>query len=804
MDNYARQLELEDEYSTASLAAGQQAVIDAYASGRATDIGSGQYLLAKAYTVALEDYTTGTTSVRSKYKTLLNPIENSVIIMASLREILNACASPTPVSFQQVLTKLGKVYESEAMLASLRKLSPEYTKRTVEYLDSKATKSVSHRYRTFLTASKALQLDWQAWTPQERIGTSKFVLSRIYESTGLFKWVLGSDGMYTLAPTEELTKHFADMVSSAKAMTKYPPMLVPPLDWLDFNSGGYLSEWFNIHSPMCTLPYMQSVDRKWVINNLSDARTEPLRNAMNKAQQVPYRINKAVLEVLRKAVMMRVGIMGLPSQQPLPKPDFPFPKEWLKAEATDQELAQFKLWKNQVANWYTVEAKRKGRTSGILSKLREMIRYQDEEALYFPTFIDWRGRLYFRSALNPQSNDCVKGVLEFSKGKPLGADGLFWLKVHVANSCGYDKHSPELKAKWCDENWFMIQDFINNPLEVDAPEPETAFTLLQAGLALQEALELANPSTYVCHVPVAMDATCSGLQHLSALTRDEVGGLYTNLIDNGADEKSDIYVAVAEQATKDLSEYTSDDKALELYWSDKVITRKFSKNPVMTKVYGSVLLGTIDDLAMNMADAGFDIIKDRATGKILYSMNALATPVAKALRNGVDKIVPKSAEMMQYLQMLVRAHKCKALRWFTPVGMPVINWASKQEIERVYIRAMGISDITFKSANREYNCRAAANGVSPNFIHSMDSAHLCMTIDKFKGSIVPIHDSFATHASDVGSMHETIRDTFTQMYKDYSLKNMLEYNDIDLEIHSFPHVGKLDLASIKSSRFMFG
>ena len=79
-----------------------------------------------------------------------------------------------------------------------------------------------------------------------------------------------------------------------------------------------------------------------------------------------------------------------------------------------------------------------------------------------------------------------------------------------------------------------------------------------------------------------------------------------------------------------------------------------------------------------------------------------------------------------------------------------------------------------------------------------------MNIDKFKGSIVPIHDSFATHASDVGSMHETIRDTFTQMYKDYSLKNMLEYNDIDLEIHSLPHVGKLDLDSIKSSRFMFG
>ena len=78
----------------------------------------------------------------------------------------------------------------------------------------------------------------------------------------------------------------------------------------------------------------------------------------------------------------------------------------------------------------------------------------------------------------------------------------------------------------------MIRDFINNPLDVDSPEPDTAFTLLQAGLALQDALSMEDATQYICRVPVAMDATCSGLQHLSALTRDTVGATYTNLINN--------------------------------------------------------------------------------------------------------------------------------------------------------------------------------------------------------------------------------------------------------------------------------
>ena len=211
-------------------------------------------------------------------------------------------------------------------------------------------------------------------------------------------------------------------------------MLIKPNDWTSQYDGGYCTDWFKAQSPMCGLRFLKREQRDWILNTLESAQSAPVRAAMNKAQSTPYRVNKQVLNVLREAVGTRLGILGLPSSQPRPQPVFPFPEGWLKEHATVSEMEQFKLWKDQMRVWYTNEAKRAGRKAGILSRLRELVRYQDEEALYFPTFIDWRGRMYFRSILNPQSNDAVKGCLEFAEGKPLGTEGLFWLKVlHVCS-----------------------------------------------------------------------------------------------------------------------------------------------------------------------------------------------------------------------------------------------------------------------------------------------------------------------------------------------------------------------------------
>ena len=822
MDLYQRQLNLEDTYSTESLVLGQEFVLNAFKQGRVTDIGTGRIVLAKAYEAGLAQVqaylAAPSTGTKGKYKNLLRIASPEVLVMAGLREVINGCAHPDLQPMQAVLRNIGRVIESESMLACMTELNATYTKRTIEYLDSAGTKAVHHRYRTFLAGAHNMGMQWQQWTPMERTGVAKALLAELYEATGIFRW--GTDkysagvSMYYLEASPELQEHFQEVQSAARAIVKYPPMLLKPMAWESQYNGGYLTEWFRHHSPMCGLRYIKKEHKAWILDNLNSSTSLPVRSAMTKAQNVPYRVNKSVLGTLRKATAMRAGILGLPSFLPLPQPQFPLGDNWQKDEASESELEQFKFWKTQMSAWYTAENKRKGRHVGILSKLTELARYQDEAALYFPTFIDWRGRLYFRSNLNPQSSDSVKGCLEFAEGKRLGSDGLMWLKAHVANCCGYDKHDPKLKAEWTDANWIQISDFINNPLDVDAPEADTAFTLLQAGLALQEALALPDPTQYVCHVPVAMDATCSGLQHLSALTRDPIGAYYTNLTDNGTDIKSDIYMRVAELADKTKGKHstrqvktpdgvvTKQDVVLSTYWKDTPISRTLAKNPCMTFVYGSTLLSTVDTIALNMSDAGMACIT-ADDGTVLYNLSALAMPVGRALRQGVEDTVPMSSTIMKYLQNLVRKHKEHCMQWVTPVGVPVVNWAEGSQLKRVSINSMGVTVIQLVVRDNKYNTRAASNGVVPNFVHSMDGAHLCMAINAFDGSILPIHDSFSTHASDVASMHSVLRETFITMYTEYNINSFLEYNAISKEDYCPPEQGLLNLNLIREARFMF-
>ncbi|WP_236513526.1 hypothetical protein, partial [Escherichia coli] len=94
-------------------------------------------------------------------------------------------------------------------------------------------------------------------------------------------------------------------------------MLIKPMDWEGQYNGGYLTEWFKHNSPMCGIRFIKKEHKHWVIDNLNNG-AELVKAAMNKAQSVPYRINKDILAILRKAVAMRVGILGLPSHQPAP------------------------------------------------------------------------------------------------------------------------------------------------------------------------------------------------------------------------------------------------------------------------------------------------------------------------------------------------------------------------------------------------------------------------------------------------------------------------------------------------------
>ena len=84
-----------------------------------------------------------------------------------------------------------------------------------------------------------------------------------------------------------------------------------------------------------------------------------------------------------------------------------------------------------------------------------------------PHNLDFRGRAYpIPPHFNHIGDDLSRALLLFAEGRPLGTQGLRWLKIHLANLYGYDKASFADRVKWAEENMEHVKESATNPLEV--------------------------------------------------------------------------------------------------------------------------------------------------------------------------------------------------------------------------------------------------------------------------------------------------------------------------------------------------
>jgi DNA-directed RNA polymerase len=59
--------------------------------------------------------------------------------------------------------------------------------------------------------------------------------------------------------------------------------------------------------------------------------------------------------------------------------------------------------------------------------------------------------------------DINRGILEFSEGKILGADGLYWLKVHLSNKIGKDKLPLDERAAYAESIMETVHKCAEDP-----------------------------------------------------------------------------------------------------------------------------------------------------------------------------------------------------------------------------------------------------------------------------------------------------------------------------------------------------
>jgi DNA-directed RNA polymerase len=98
-----------------------------------------------------------------------------------------------------------------------------------------------------------------------------------------------------------------------------------------------------------------------------------------------------------------------------------------------------------------------------------------------------------------------------------------------------------------------------------------------------------------------------------------------------------------------------------------------------------------------------------------------------------------------------------------------------------------------------------ASGISPNFIHSMDAAHMALIIHHWDGDFAAIHDSFSTHACDVASLLSLTKEVFIKMYNHRDFyKDIAEMLLLEPENFNYNYkLGELDVEAIQDSDYFF-
>lgn len=641
------------------------------------------------------------------------------------------------------------------------------------------------------------------------------LMELVMDATGLFvrDTVKHKRGYtYRLTPTETLQgwlDHQHNRCSTLQPI--HLPMLVRPRRWRSPTYGGYLT-------PRAGNLFVKQRNRAYH-EELRGVNIEDCYASVNHIQDTPWRINSKVLDVMQEVWTGGGSLGGLPQRT-----DDPIPAKPVDIDTNEEAKNK---WKREAALVHSANAERISSRMALMQGLWVSRRFEPEERIFFPHELDFRGRVYPIPVHgpSPQGSDWQKALIHFADGKPLGLQGWRWLMIHIANLFGVDKVSFEERCDWVTENTDKILDSGTNPLDGARfwTEADSPYCALAACIEFAEALQLADPTEYVSRIPVALDGSCSGLQHFSAMLRDEDGGRTVNLLP--VEEPADVYMAVASKAQE-----VADATATITYdgpdgvpitipnpWQGGKVIRKIAKRPTMTYCYSATRFGMQQMIHQSLRE----IDKERAESGDLPHLGGVdnyqsAMWLSHVLYDAIRATITSAARAMDWLREAAKVASQEGLPlwWETPMGLPVLQEYKKQKGNRIDVHWAGSRlRVTVQVDEDRIDSRSQANGVAPNFVHSLDAAHLQAVALQGRregiNHLAMIHDSFGTHAADTARISQILRETFIEQYKGDVLRDFYEQLKEQLgaelaeKLPEPPSMGELDLTQVLSADYTF-
>lgn len=835
---FVEQLELEDEYKRKAEEVIEALIAKAENSTevtRASEVKGGATILKSSFGIVFENmrdfieqsllpkpgskasYVSLIEQLAQDYQSDTNQLAGTVtfVTLSTMLDLTIKRNASLSAVCQQIATELWQEARTEAFLAT-----SAYKKSIEKGIKERVQSSYKNAYvKALMNHNNFVYADWGK---KEALTLAGSLVQIVLNSVDLFEQT-NCAGYAEILPSQKLIDVW-DTSNSwlVQHSYKYPPMVIPPKEWETVKGGGYygiLSETVDL----LRLTGSRDVFSKSYRKKMAQLELNVTRKAVNAVQSTPWRINEWVLDVVKRIVDMGGGRAGIPyTEEP--------PKATLPEDPTEGQVLEYR---KVMAKYYKNESRRKSLLIRALANIRTAERFKKYDRIYFPCNLDFRGRLYPIPSFNFQGDDLNKGLIELVATPPItdSTRAEMWLHVTGANLAGIDKVSYADRVQWVKDRHEDIMDIAKNPMgytwwmDVDSPfqflawckEYSRAYTYKYYNGSLEG---------FVSGLVVAFDGTCSGLQHFSAILRDEVGGSAVNLLPS--DKPQDIYGIVAEKVNKVLmkdsmkgtEDTEQEDKNGNMYtkygtkslaniWLAYGVDRKVTKRSVMTLAYGSKEYGFREQILEDTIEPA------KAAGSTLFDDNDFqaAGYMAKLIWNAVGKTVIAAVEGMKWLQACARkvTKQGQVVSWVTPTGLPVQQAYIKTKSKCYFSRCAGKQIRIYNNESTgEIDTRKQANGIAPNFIHSMDSSHLqltvCKCVDKGIRHYAMIHDSYGTDLANAQTMYECVRRTFVDMYEnDDVLENFKKDMQFltDEQLPAFPTKGALKLEDVLKSDYIF-
>jgi DNA-directed RNA polymerase len=648
--------------------------------------------------------------------------------------------------------------------------------------------------------------------------TSANMNRRLARKTRLKKQVKQETRYILTEPAIDKIEEINDIIKTASPIRRY--MVCKPLDWVSPTEGGFLiSRKGNEVISNTRAAHLDILDESPTAEHVFDA--------LNVAQNTQWRVSRGILAELQRANEAddpMVPTAKMP-ERPAALPDEVRDRFNDKTATEEDRHLSFNLTQAK-KEWENECRERGAKRQAFNQSLNTALEDADRSSIYAPIRADRRGRLYpMVGPLAMTGNDIDRGLLELARGHKVGPNGFSEARRRLATCYGHTKMNWEEREDWVVENEEAVMRAAICPQAADslhrsAKEP---FQFLAGCIEYFGMMVMGDDlEQYESHLTSNKDAVASAVQIMSTLVADADGANKSAVLP--CERPTDLYLGVAASINEELRNPQSDlEEEAVPYWivdGEPVVTREHVKTAIMIQNYSATDFRQREKIEK--------AVKHGPADDKMFAKRAAATLHPLILRT-LAREIPRLADVMAHLRLLAiaMAEEGKHMDWLAPfdgfVSERLYHPDKKSRLKDLWAGPMERVHIVLTTSDKsKVDPKSAANGIAPNFIHSLDSAFLREVIRRLNEEGVDdmflCHDSIGVPIGQTDILECVLRETYAEMFVDQDWLQQIEARVLyelegteagaDLlerqqELAHLRRLGDLDITQVIESEYFF-